>query len=93
MGKSTRARSFVPGLDSVPLRFPDFCTAPSRGTDIAASTRAFSPSARAGYANLLDEAKPQQVDNVRLRYRALIEACDNGKDIPLELAKHLNSSS
>ena len=57
---------------------------------IAASTRAFSPSARAGYADLLDEARPQQDDAVRLRYRVLVEACKTGKDIRLELARFLH---
>jgi hypothetical protein len=57
---------------------------------IAASTRAFSRSALFGYANLLDEVKTQAVDDVRTRYRSLLEACETGKDIRLELSRLLN---
>jgi hypothetical protein len=56
---------------------------------VAASTRAFSPSARASYANLLDEARPQEDEAVRLRYRGLLEALDSAKDVRQELSRFL----
>jgi hypothetical protein len=57
---------------------------------LAAFSRALTPSDQATFANFADEARPQADAAVKLRFRALLETCESGKDISLELSRFLH---